>query len=147
MNTCIAIDATEDRLRRFIPRVRTCVRALFREFHLRRVAVDIVIVGNREMEKNVLAYPADRDFPRPDVPKGLRLLGEVYINPYYIEKHGEVLEYMVIHGILHLCGYRHETKRDRMKMERTEQMLMRRLRLSHEITHIVSRARSRVKNS
>jgi Predicted metal-dependent hydrolase len=89
-------------------------------------SVLIFLVGKGTMDKNVLAFPAIKGFPRPDLPKPF--LGEVYVNPDYIKAHGESLEYMVIHGILHLLGYVHERTRDRIRMERTEERILKFLR-------------------
>jgi rRNA maturation RNase YbeY len=89
-------------------------------------SLEIFIVGNDQLPKNVLAYPALLDFPRPDLTAPP--LGEIYLNPEYITEHGEDFEYMLIHGFLHLLGYDHITKSDRMKMEKQERTLLRKLR-------------------
>jgi len=107
------------------------------------------------MRKNVLAFPAPKGFPRPDI-KG-KHLGEIYLNPDYIAKERleivpplagsrlpklssldggrnlklEIpakLAYMLIHGFLHLLGYDHKKKSDTIIMQKKELLLMRRLR-------------------
>lgn len=85
-------------------------------------ALDIHIVGSGFMDKNVLAFPAPKGFPRPDV-EG-EFLGEIYLNPDYIKKHREDFVYMLVHGFLHLLGYDHMRKPDRIKMDRKERGLM-----------------------
>ncbi|PIT92601.1 MAG: rRNA maturation RNase YbeY [Candidatus Harrisonbacteria bacterium CG10_big_fil_rev_8_21_14_0_10_42_17] len=88
----------------------------------REWSVDIILVGDQAMKKNVLSFQADFSFPRPDI-RGT-YLGELYLNPDYITRHGESLRHMLIHGFLHLLGYRHDTRRDRISMEKKEQELI-----------------------
>lgn len=69
----------------------------------------------------VLSFPADIRFPRPDVPKSVRYLGEIYIAPLAIEKKGEwPIGRYIIHGALHLLGYTHARQSDRIEMESLE---------------------------
>jgi ssRNA-specific RNase YbeY (16S rRNA maturation enzyme) len=51
------------------------------------------------------------------------MLGEVYLCPSYIKVNGESLEYLAIHGLLHLMGFNHEKNRDRIRMKSTEQKI------------------------
>jgi probable rRNA maturation factor len=57
-------------------------------------------------------------------PDAVRHLGEIYISPDFIKKHQQSLAHMVVHGILHLLGYDHETEKDRLKMEAVENSLL-----------------------
>ena len=50
---------------------------------------------------DVLSFPVDEDRPAA----GPRELGDVVISP----EHTEDLTEAVVHGVLHLCGYDHET--------------------------------------
>ena len=84
--------------------------------------LEAYVVGNAFMEKNVLAYPAPEDFPRPDLER--RDLGELYINPEYIAAHGEDFTFMAVHAFLHLLGYDHHGKHDTVKMEAKEQEVL-----------------------
>lgn len=76
---------------------------------------------------NVLSFPEKTQFPSLD---GVRSLGEVYLNYDWAEGKTEILVYLLIHGILHLLGYRHGKKRDTMKMEKLEKNLWRHVLLS-----------------
>jgi len=82
---------------------------------------EIFLVGSRQMKKNVLSYVAEGEFPRPDLNE--KYLGEIYLNPFYIKKNGEDLLYMLFHGLLHIAGYDHKKKNDRIKMERKEKII------------------------
>ena len=59
--------------------------------------------GHRDRDEptDVLSFPVDEAGP----PTGPRELGDVVICP----QHTEDLEEAVVHGVLHLCGYDHET--------------------------------------
>ena len=85
--------------------------------------LEIYLVGDTFMRKNVLAFPHPRGFPRPDLKE--IPLGEIYVNPKYISEHNENFTFMLIHGFLHLLGYDHVKKDDRIAMEREETRLLR----------------------
>ncbi len=94
--------------------------------------VEVFIVGARRMKAlnsrfrkkesstNVLSFPKPKDFPGDT-------LGEVYLDPLYIEKKKEDLSLMLVHGILHILGYDHKKQRDRLVMEKKERALLRSL--------------------
>ena len=88
---------------------------------------EVYLGSDRFMKKNVLAFPAPEGFPHPDIAGG-KFLGEIYLNPFYIKRKGEDLLFMLIHGYLHLLGYDHIKKGDRMAMERRERSLLALLR-------------------
>lgn len=92
--------------------------------------------GNIESEKkllsgnfNVLSFPAPKDFPRPDV-KNYETIGEIYLNPIYIERNNENFIFMFVHGFLHLMGYDHKIKSDAIIMERKEAEIMAQLSIA-----------------
>lgn len=84
--------------------------------------VEIFLVDDSFMKKNVLSFEASKDFPHPESQK-FKPLGEIYLNPKYIKENNEDLTFMLVHGLLHLLGYDHKSKSDRMKMEAEEQRL------------------------
>ena len=110
------------KFRRYASRARAMLRFLGCLVKAKSV-VELHLVGNAVMKKNVLSYVAPRRFARPDV--SAKPLGEIYLNPLYIAAHGEDFDLMLAHGFLHLLGYDHETKSDRMKMEKKEDALLR----------------------
>lgn len=91
--------------------------------------VEVFLVGTAQMDKNVLAFPANPDFPRPDLAG--QWLGEIHLNPTHISAHGEDFDHMLVHGFLHLLGYDHEQKNDRITMETHEQELLAQFHESH----------------
>jgi len=92
--------------------------------------VEIYLVGGHRMRSlnsgfrgtnkstNVLSFRAPEDFPN------LKSAGEVYLCPPYIKSHSEDMRYMLVHGILHLVGFNHDNKSDRMRMEKLETNIM-----------------------
>lgn len=99
-----------------------------------KAPISIYLVSGGEMRKinrefrgkdkatDVLSFEFPKHFP---IPKGeKRPLGEVYLNPSYIKKNKETLEYLLAHGILHLFGFNHMKKGDRIKMEKLEKTLL-----------------------
>ncbi len=115
------------RYRRHASRARAMLRFLGRLVKEKSV-VEVHLVGSRTMNKNVLSYESPEHFSRPDT--RARPLGEIYLNPSYIAAHGEDFNLMLVHGFLHLLGYDHKSKSDRMKMEKKEDALLKQFYLS-----------------
>ncbi len=87
---------------------------------------------NRETRKkdvptNVLSFVADRSLPHPELPKGFRYCGEIFVAPRHISKKKEDIRILAVHGLLHLLGYEHKKKNDRMVMEAREREIFRSL--------------------
>ena len=95
------------------PALAALVAAGIEDGHL---AIEFVAPGrmhelNREHRgvdapTDVLSFPVDAAGP----PAGPRELGDVVISP----EHTEDLTEAVVHGVLHLCGYDHETDNGEM---------------------------------
>jgi probable rRNA maturation factor len=115
----------ERRLALFLKRMLRALHqnAVFLEVYL---APDNLLKSlNRRFRKknkptNVLSFPVSH-FP---IPGSKRYLGEIFLAPDYIAAKGERVERFLIHGLLHLLGYTHKRKRDRIIMERLEQKLI-----------------------
>lgn len=71
---------------------------------------------------NVLSFQYPPLFPK--INNGLpKLLGEVYLDKVVIKKKGEDIDYLMVHGLLHLLDLDHERYDDRIKMERMEKRI------------------------
>ena len=84
-----------------------------REGHLAVALVDAKRIRELNLEHrgrdeptDVLSFPVDEDGPA----LGPRELGDVVICPDYTEDLSEA----VVHGVLHLCGYDHESDEGQM---------------------------------
>ena len=117
---------------------------LLRQLKLKSGAADIAFVTDAEMASLNKTYrkknkPTDvLSFPARSFRKGKHrnsFLGDIAIAPAYArryaKKNGRSLEselaVLMLHGILHLLGYDHET--DRGQMDRVERKLRRKLGL------------------
>ena len=118
-------------------------RAL-RQLKLKRGSANIALITDAEIARlnkiyrkkdkptDVLSFPVQSSAKRPDRKK---FLGDVAIAPAvarrYAKKNSRTLEneicILILHGILHLLGYDHET--DRGQMDRIEHRLRRKLGL------------------
>ncbi len=107
-------------------RLREVIAKAAEVMGISNASCEAYIVGDSFMEKNVLAYPASHDFPRPDLGT-VRDLGEMYINPAYITAHGEDFDLMAAHAFLHLLGHDHTGENDTITMEVKEREIMKAL--------------------
>lgn len=86
----------------------------------------------REEMVNVLSFPEPEGFPHPEMKgRGKKWLGEVYLNRAYGKRLPESLPFLMVHGVLHLLGYRHAGLRDTIKMENIEKKLCKQLKIPH----------------
>lgn len=114
-------------------KLNSIVRKSLRFLKVKNSYADVYLVSNKEIQKlnykyrrkdkptNVLSFPNPKVFP--DIGKQ-KFLGEIYLSPKYIQDHNESLEFMLIHGLLHLLGFNHIKKGDRIRMEKKEKELL-----------------------
>lgn len=114
------------------------VRRVLRYLRNENCAVELFLVTNETMRgynrkfrgkdapTTILSFDVKSHFPRPDL-NGRRYLGELFIAPRYVVSEGQNLEFLIIHGLLHLMGYTHKGERARIHMERRERVLCRAL--------------------
>jgi len=102
-------------------------------------AVGIFLLGAAEMARlkyrffkkkskksvDVLSFREPPHFPHPESRR--KFLGEIYLNKELLKKDLKRLEFLLIHGLLHLLGYSHQRKSDILKMERAEEKLAKKL--------------------
>jgi len=66
------------------------------------------------------------------VRKSTDIAGEIYLClekiQYYAEERGtsyeEQLKYIIVHGLVHMMGYDHETEKESQEMERIEKKIL-----------------------
>ena len=115
----VEITVLDQRHADYASRLKRVLMLMASHIGITNAHVEAYIAGNSFMAKNVLAYPAPDNFPRPDLLLH-RDLGELYINPEYIASHHEDFTFMAVHAFLHLLGYDHHGKHDTVKMEAKE---------------------------
>lgn len=121
----VSVESWSVKYSRLRPSVKKTALKLGRFLRIGNAKLDVILVDDSFMSKNVLSFPAPTRFPGLD--NGGKFLGEVYLNPGYIKKEGERLEYMLTHGLLHILGYDHHKKSDIIRMEKMEQKLLQKL--------------------
>ncbi|GEM_PF-359202 len=142
----ITVEASRARFRPVARRVRQAARKALSRLTKRPVYVGVFLVSDKEMKAmnrstrgknkctNVLSFPdggafvdsprkLDKVMPHPELPRGTRALGEIFLAPDFIVRKKEDIEFLLIHGLLHLFGYTHGKARDRIEMERKEDEL------------------------
>ena len=94
--------------------------------------IDVFLIDSDTMRKlnrkyrkknkatNVLSFRSPLNFPADT-------LGEIYLDPKYIAKNKEDMVFMLVHGVLHILGYDHERKNDRIRMEKMENNLLQKI--------------------
>jgi probable rRNA maturation factor len=126
----------EKRYKKFEKSVGVVTKKTLKTLRKNNVEVEIYLAGGRKMRElnkkfrgknktaDVLSFPEPKDFVSP--PSKFRKIGEIYLNahPSFLASHYSLL----IHGILHLLGYSHKKKSDRIKMEKAEQKLLLQIR-------------------
>jgi probable rRNA maturation factor len=75
---------------------------------------------NKNKTTSILTFVEPKNFPHPE--SKLKYLGEIYLNPGYIPS--EDFNRFLAHGLLHLFGFQHAKKGDRIKMEAKENFLI-----------------------
>jgi probable rRNA maturation factor len=111
LRTLIEVETDDPRLRRAAEAALAAAGVGDGHLAIELVDEDRIRELNREHRgkdapTDVLSFPIDEDEPV----SGPRELGDVVICP----EHTEDLTEAVVHGVLHLCGYDHETDDGRM---------------------------------
>jgi len=104
----------------------------------KRSKPDIFLLGDAEMKNikkkflprekgpaNVLSFGEPADWPHPE--SGAQKLGEVYLNLDLTGGGMDKLAPLFLHGILHILGYDHKKKNDRIRMEKLEKNIIKKL--------------------
>jgi probable rRNA maturation factor len=121
-----------------IRKISALARKIFLLLGKNGYSADIYLIGDLEMKRinrtyrkkdkvtNVLSFCEPNDFI--GAPSKYKYLGEIYLSMDFIKENQQDLRLMVVHGMLHLLGYDHETAKDRVKMERKERSILSNIR-------------------
>ena len=106
----------------------------------RGATLDIFLLPDREMaalkrsflnkrtEPNVLAFPEPHHFPHPETKK--KYLGEVYLNRKILRDDPARTAPLLLHGMLHLLGYRHDEEYAARVMKHIESKILAKIAVS-----------------
>jgi len=75
---------------------------------------------NKNKTTSILTFVEPKNFPHPE--SKLKHLGEIYLK--FPIPNSQLLITLLVHGLLHLLGYNHQKKSDRIKMETREKFLI-----------------------
>ncbi len=98
-------------------------------FSRKKGIIEIYLASGRQMKalnKKFLKKDRDTNVISLVTPEYFSdsIVGEVYLNPLFIKKNRQDMNLMLIHGVLHILGYDHKRKSDRIKMEKKEEQLL-----------------------
>ncbi len=148
MNHKVLVTSERDEFRGMERRVRSFARDALTLLRKTPCAMECVLVTpktihmwnkkyrGKDMPTTVLSFGPDREFPHPELPKGVRYLGEIVLAPRVVAERGEDPYFLVLHSILHLLVYTHERADARMRMEQREHTLWRALKKKKTHTHV-----------
>jgi len=105
------------------------------QLHKNGFFLDVYLVDQRRMRflnkhfrdkdssTNVLSFVEPVGFIDASC-EGLSKAGEIYISPLFVTQKKQSMQLMVVHGMLHLFGFDHKTKKEREEMEKMEDSLL-----------------------
>lgn len=85
---------------------------------------------NKDKPADVLSFNEPNNFPHPELAgrggiKKTKAIGEIYLNLTNNQRLITNNSYkLLVHGLLHLFGYNHKKKSDRIRMEKMEQKIL-----------------------
>lgn len=143
----IVVFSLEKRLKKFEKPVFLIAVELLKIIGKNNIYLKIYLAGDKTMKflnkkfrsKNkaadVLSFNEPNKFPHPELvsrgaAKEIKPIGEIYLN---LTNDQQLTTQLLVHGLLHLLGYNHKKKSDRIKMEKTERLLIGKLKIDHLI--------------
>ncbi len=131
----ISIVSLEKRFKKFEKSIKIIAERILKILKKENIEADIYLAGNGKMRflnkkfrgkdktADVLSFCEPKRFIYPPLDGGSKSkkIGEIYINPQ--SSKFSILQ-LLAHGFLHLFGYHHNKKDDRIKMEKKEKFLI-----------------------
>lgn len=131
MSNGVSVISLDRKFKKFEQEIRKTALKILKILNKTGVAVEIYLIDGRKMRflnkrfrgkdktTTILSFEEPRNFILPESKS--RKIGEIYlklpITDYPISQ-------LLIHGLLHLLGYNHQKKSDRIKMELKERKLL-----------------------
>ena len=84
---------------------------------------------NKKKDTDILSFPSEKpSFFKKKLKQKNIYLGDLALSFNYIKKQGiefeEYLKKMLVHGFLHLIGYDHDNEKNFLKMEKTQNKIL-----------------------
>jgi len=141
MNKILVI-SLDKRFKKFERKVKNTALKILKILKKTNVSLEIYLVNSQKMRflnkkfrgqdktTTVLSFEEPRNFILP--PSKFKRIGEIYLNltndlrlaTNDRRKLSVVSCRLLVHGLLHLLGYNHQKKSDRIRMERKERKLL-----------------------
>jgi len=153
MSNRVLVTSLDKRFQKFEKKIKLACQKILKILGKDNVLVEIYLINSQKMRflnkkfrgKNktttVLSFEEPRNFILPA--SKYKKIGEIYLNlaritrGSYTAEHARIRErsanykkisegsaYYLIHGLLHLLGYNHQKKSDRIKMEKKEKEIL-----------------------
>ena len=106
------------RVLRFLKKENCCLE--FFLINSRKMRILNKKFKNKNETTGILTFIEPKNFPHPE--SKLKPLGEIYLKSPIANR--QLLIAFLVHGLLHLLGYNHQKKSDRIKMETREKFLI-----------------------
>ena len=131
----VRIGAGRKSFRPLMASVKREAEKVLRTLKLEKRLLNIFLVDRKVMRKmngrwrgedratNILSFPEVTGWPSLDEDR--KGLGDIFLAPVYFKKKEGDIQLIIIHGILHLIGYRHNGQREAKRMERKEEEVRR----------------------
>ena len=128
----VAVVSLNSKHRFYEKKIKRITQKFLRLLKKKNCYLDIFLVTGPKMkflnkkfrDKNkttsILTFVEPKNFPHPE--SKLKYLGEIYLNLSYIPP--KDLNRLIAHGLLHLFGFQHAKKDDRIEMEAKENFLI-----------------------
>ena len=138
----VLVTSLDIKCKKFERKIKNTALKILKILKKASVSVEIYLINSQKMRflnkkfrgKNktttILSFEESRNFILP--PSKYKKIGEIYLNEETRDKKQETR--LLVHGLLHLFGYNHQEKNDRIRMEKAEQKLLLKIRSTkHEI--------------
>ncbi|MEK9150794.1 MAG: rRNA maturation RNase YbeY [Patescibacteria group bacterium] len=148
----ISVISLDKKFRKFEKLIKSAALKTLKILKKNGVEADIYLIGDRQMkflnkkfrDKNktttVLSFEEPRSFVYPK--SRFKRIGEIYISIRRIKRqasdskiadHRSLIAGLLIHSFLHLFGYDHKRKNDRIRMEKLEQSTIKKVKTQVKI--------------
>ena len=126
--------SSDKKFKKFERKIKNTALKILKILKKTNVSVEIYLINSQKMRflnkkfrgKNktttILSFEESRNFILP--PSKYKKIGEIYLNSQISNSQ---ITQLLIHGLLHLFGYNHQKKNDRIRMETKENWIIREL--------------------